>query len=358
MNIGILTGDPELGNVIPKVSKREYMKLDKMRIDDAVVNYVTYKGKQYKFIKITPNMINDDLFKTGYIDFLFYNFYDPVAAKIKSERSYKAISQLLKRFPNKVYPPPKFGKWIEDKCVYYSTLQEKEIPIVPFFCVDKKTYEKTTDKDLFVRETYQKIIDLKWKGVIGKPILGTSGRGLSIYPDLNKTSKYEIYKQIKQQFDKVFYDFKFPKLLFQEKHKEFGSGKRPEIKMYYIGTRFIYGFTTYQNTYYEIGKGPINTKYFMSKQNIRDVKSFARRVLNVVKPFFNNYPLLLTRIDIGCCLDHTSNGFHKKNFFLNEIEYAPAFITSELRGKTKKFLDIKLGNQIINIVNHHTKKNS
>lgn len=353
--IGILTGDPELENYVSKIGKRSsYLNGWFARLNNAVVSYLQHKstGSKYVYVQVTPEMIDDNLFKN--IDFLFYNFMDPVAAKIISDQLYHKIMRILSDNPNKVYPPPKFAKLIADKCSYYKFLQRNNIPVVPFFCILKQDYLDSTrtnnSRKSYVRHLYNRIQSLHWAGFIAKPTLGTSSRGFHLYPRNTNVSVYEIYKQMEKQLHKVFNVYNFPKLLFQEQHSEFGQGRRPELKLYYIGTSYLYGIITFGDTYFEIGKGPKGTPFHLSKQNIHDAKLFARKVLHSIKPLFGSYPLLITRVDIGCCLDHSNTGYDTKNLFLNEIEYAPSYVLSKLPGKYKKYIDIRIAEQIRSII--------
>lgn len=360
--IGILTGDPELGNFLSKIGKRlDYFPNWTVRLNDAVIYFLQNHQKKYKIVKISPDMLDDDLFKK--IDFMFYNFLDPVAAKILSVKTFEMIISIINKHPSKVFPPPKFANLIVDKCKYYTFLEKSQIPVVPFFCLDRNYFLQQTqnaqdDKvKSFVRNLYKEIQDYGWKGFIGKPILGTSSKGFKLYPDFNNQniSIHEVYKQMAIHLKKVFLTYDFPKLMFQEKHAEFGTGLRPELKLYYIGTRFVFGWITWDNQYYLLGKGPKNTKFYLSPQNVKDAKRFSAKVLKVIKPLFQGSPLLVTRIDIGCCLDHTHNKFNAKNFFLNEIEFGPAYILARIPGRFKMYMEQKIGKQMMAILNHKFK---
>lgn len=357
--IGILTGDPELGNAVNRIGKRKaYLNIDKPKLNSAVVRFLRYynKSKKYEFVKLTPDMINDSLFDK--VDFMFYLFLDPVAAKILNNKTYTNLTKLINKYPDKVFPPPSFANLIADKCSYYKYLKKKQIPIVPFKCIKKADYMKERNKTnfSFVKKLHTKFQKQGWKGFIGKPVLGTSGRGFSSFPNFNsRISIFEVYKQMQTQLDRVFLEYDFPKLLYQEKHSEFGQGKRPEMKLYYIGTKYIYGLITYGDTYYEMGKGPKNTKFYLSKKHINDAQSFATKVLQTLKPLHKGFPMLVTRIDIGCCLDHTNNRFNSHNFFLNEVEFAPAYMLSALKSKTKYYIDHQIGKQMLKILNHKFK---
>lgn len=372
LKVGILTGDPELGNFVSKIGKREsYLPNWSARLNNAVVFYLQSQKynitsqKRYVFVKITPDMINPNLFKE--IDFMFYNFLDPVAAKLISNDIYEKIVNIINTNPSKVFPPPEFANLIADKCNYYAFLQRANIPVVPYFCLTKKEFALNTANrnpnkvKYYVRSLYEKIQSMKWKGFIGKPVLGTSSRGFKLYPDFNNSnvSKYEVFKQMAIHLEKVFYKYDFPKIMFQEKHSEFGEGLRPELKLYYNGTKYMFGWVTYGKDYYLIGKGPKNTKFHMTDQNIKDAKAFAGKVLKVIKPLFKGSPMLVTRIDIGCCLDHTNNKYNGANYFLNEVEFGPAYILARIPGKYKMYIDHQIGNQMLKVLDHKfAKKNS
>lgn len=362
ITVGILTGDPELGNLVSKIGKRtNYLDKWTVRLNDAVVYYLqSQKQHKYQFIKITPDMVNDKLFT--FIDYLFYNFLDPVAARIISENVFNNIVELINKNPTKVFPPPRFANMIVDKCKYYKYLQKTNIPVVPFFCIEKNSFEKNVknvnNKNMmksYINTLYHRIESRKWKGFIGKPVLGTSSRGFRLYNNFGTISHYEIKRQLGEHIKKVFYKYNFPKIMFQEKHEEFGTGSRPELKLYYIGTKFMYGWVTYGSTYYQLGKAPKDSKFYMTPTNVTNAKKFAAKVLRVIKPLFKGTPMLVTRVDIGCCLDHTDNKYNMKNYFLNEVEFGPAYILARLPGKYKMYIDHKIGNQIFNILNHKYK---
>jgi hypothetical protein len=207
----------------------------------------------------------------------------------------------------------------------------------------------------YVKELYERIELLGWKGFIGKPVLGTSSRGFKLYNDFGTISHYEIKRQMGVHLKNVFYKYNFPKIMFQEKHSEFGEGLRPELKLYYIGKKFMFGWVTYGSTYIQLGKAPKDSKFYMSPQNVRDAKTFAAKVLRVIQPLFKGSPMLVTRVDIGCCLDHTNNKYNMKNYFLNEIEFGPAYILARLPGKYKMYIDHQIGNQMLNILDHKFK---
>ena len=107
--------------------------------------------------------------------------------------------KLLKKYQTKVYPPLKYTLMIADKCVYYAFLQKHKIPISPFLCLSKNNRKNTSPKNI-----YNQIVEKKWNGFIGKPILGSSGTGFRMYPNMNNVSEYEIYRQMRNHMNYVF----------------------------------------------------------------------------------------------------------------------------------------------------------
>jgi len=350
--ITIITGDPELENYVSKTPTRYWLDVWASRIDDSVVKYLKKKGEGFNITSVKLKDIDEDVFITS--DFVMYNFGDPAAANIISRNISEKLLKLLNEYSYKVYPPIEFGKLVTNKCLYYEKLKQYGIPIVPFFCIESNEYftvknDKVSERS-FYEEIYQKIKKKQWKGFIGKPVLGTSGIGFRMYPNFDEVSKYEIYNQLQKQMKFVFETKQFPMLLLQEKHEEFGSGDIPEIKMYYLDGKYLYAWVTADNKYVMLGKGEKDSKFYITKEHITHFKKFASKVIKFVKMYFGNKPLPLLRIDLGCCLNHESR-HTKGQIFLNEIEYAPAFMLSKIPGKQKLKLDIKIGNQMLKIAN-------
>lgn len=350
-SLAIITGDPEAENYVSKTKSRFWLNNWASRIDNSVVKYLqkTVNKNAYNVINVNLKDIDEDVFIKN--DLIFYNLAGPVSANIISKNISQTLLNLLNKYSSKVYPPVKFGNLIYNKCDYYKHLQDNKIPIVPFFCVNSKEYFDNKNDRSFYEKLYNKILQKKWKGFIGKPVLGTSGIGFRMYPDINNVSKYEIYKQFEKQMKYVFETKQFPILLFQEKHEEFGSGQIPEIKMYYLDGKLIYAWVTADNKYILLGKGEKNTKFYVSKEQITHVKRFAKIVINVIKKTFGNKPLPLLRIDLGCCLNFNDK-YTIGQMFLNEIEYAPAFILAKIPGKLKMNIDIKLAKQMLKIADN------
>lgn len=351
--IAVITGDPELENYVSKTSKRTWLTNWASRIDTSIVKYLE-KNSNYDITNVDIKNINEKVFEEN--DLIFYNMVDPAAANILSKNIANKLSLYMTKYSKKVYPPSNFGKLLENKCDYYKYLENKKIPVVPFFCITAEEYQRKKGRDYY-ESIYNKIVKQGWKGFIGKPVLGTSGIGFRMYPDINNVSKYEFFKQLEKQMDYVFEKHHFPMLLFQEKHEEFGSGDIPEVKMYYLNGKFIYSWVTSDNKYVLLGKGNKTSKYYLSPEKVKHCKAFANNVIKVIKPLFNGLPLPLLRIDLGCCLNYT-NTHTVGQMFLNEIEYAPAFILAKLPGKSKMHLDEKIAKQFINIANAFFKKNS
>ena len=71
------------------------------------------------------------------------------------------------------------------------------------------------------------------------------------------------------------------------------------------------------------------------------------KAIKAVKPMFAGAPMLITRVDFGCCLK--SSGPKEKRFFLNEIEFNPGMYL-HADGQRKFNMDKKIAKQLVKVV--------
>ena len=77
------------------------------------------------------------------------------------------------------------------------------------------------------------------------------------------------------------------------------------------------------------------------------LKQQAKDAIKAVKPMFAGAPMLITRVDFGCCLK--SSGPKEKRFFLNEIEFNPGMYL-HADGQRKFNMDKKIAKQLVKVV--------
>lgn len=380
MRIGIIVGDPEVTDGFLKSSRPWLKHVPKEHIHGpkgpyailknngdikdkvydqkgeyvyiymSVYYYLIHKygndesSQAHHFDLITPNEITRERLMDN--DINFFNFYDPIALAIASVNVDAGIKyeNLLKSLPeDKLYPPLSYTNIQHDKCKYYDYLNKQKIPIIPTTCITISEWRKSKSKRDFVKQFIKKTSSFRQTFV--KPVMGTSGSFTTIYPKESETNSEMIermYKYCTQVFGK-----QYPKIVLQEYHPEFAT-QSVEVRMMFIGDQYKYSIVSES-----IGEGEGaawgmaalknegGTYAFDSKKR-DDLKKLGQKVLKKLTPLFSGLPKLATRIDVGCCL----NG---EKYFVNEIEYAPAFLTSWFKKRDKNMIDVDIAEQIINI---------
>jgi GR25 family glycosyltransferase involved in LPS biosynthesis len=388
MRVGLIVGDPEVDDVVLKSSRSWLRDIPKSHVtgrrgdygvllnkggvkqgSDRPGQYVKIYLSVYHYLRsqthyqhmihfdlIFPKDISYDRLMSN--DINFYNFFDPIALATKDVKKGIEYEKLLRSLPSeKVYPPIHFIDVQHDKCKYYDFLKKNKIPIIPTFCLTKLQWDSAktqTSKLALVKSLFNQSRNLKFKKTFVKPVMGTSGSHVSIYPKDNEKEPASL-KRMYTYFNSVF-SKNYPKVVLQDYHPEFATDS-PEIRMLFIGEKYQYsivskGFSSDEQKTYNLygraeGMAALTTEggtYTLSPDTMKRAKQLGQSVINKLQPLFNPLPKLVTRVDVGCCLN-------KKNMFVNEIEYAPAFFNSWFKNRDGLMNDVAMGNQIINIVN-------
>lgn len=324
------------GNVTNRVVDRNTKYVD---LFVSIYYYLTKKYSNTEFIHfelIYPKEISYDKLMNN--DINFYNFYDPISAGIqgnkknlsKSDKYYK----LLKSLPeDKIYPPIKFYDFQSNKCTYYKYLKKNGIPILPFVCIDEKRWKRNKSVPTIFKQTFV------------KPVGGTSGIDTTLYPKQNET-KEQSMNRMKTFITKIFKK-KYPSLIFQKYDPTFAS-KTEEVRSIYVGDKYQYSIVSKSISEGEgqaYGMALLKQDggtYPFSNQKLSKIKKFGMKVIKLVQKFYGKLPQLNIRVDTGT----TTDG----KLFLNEIEFVGSFFPSWFQNKTNVNIDIKLAEQIINIV--------
>lgn len=388
MKVGLIVGDPEVDDVVLKSSRSWLKTIPKSHVTKRRGDYgiLLNKGgvkqginRPGEYVKIYlsvfhylrsqlhyQHMIHFDLIFPKDIsyerlmsnDINFYNYFDPIALATKDVKKGIEFEKLLRSLPpEKVYPPIKFIDVQHDKCKYYDFLKKNNIPIIPTFCLTKIEWDNAKNqaaKLKLVKSLINNSKKLKFKKTFVKPVMGTSGSHVTLYPkddEKESTTITRLYKYFNGVFAK-----NYPKIVLQDYHPEFATDN-PEIRMLFIGDKYQYsivskGFSSEEQKSYNLygraeGMAALSSEggtYNLPADTLRRAKSLGQNVIKKLQPLFGSLPKLVTRIDVGCCLN-------KKNMFVNEIEYAPAFFNSWFKNRDGLMNDVAMGNQIINIVN-------
>ena len=214
-----------------------------------------------------------------------------------------------------VFPYPSYHKYILDKPQYYTSLQNANIPVVPFF--------RSTPQDVLksIPDFREKVVTNGWKGIIIKPTLAGYSIGIKVYANFSKVSNI----QLKKQFEKMK-KYGYPSFTVAEFVPSFG--KHFEIRTYWINKRYAYSVATLTAVVDDGTEGleVDDTTTFeseggkLSDEIKAKLQTLGRQVIKAIPQYDYGQPFM--RIDFGCCIKASSRC--SDNYFVNEVESLPA----------------------------------
>ena len=284
---------------------------------------------------IMPNEISTRRFKKN--DIVFVIIYDLLESFHLSDKDkFNKFKCALKNSKN-VYPPYDYQKFINNKCIYYKYLANRNIPVAPTHCISRqKWYIKNPEK--YVTNLLKKIKHNKWESVIAKPVYGQESKDFSKFlacDNLPKACKNLDCGQCGEcgnkgklsltcQKGKMMKYFaknipKYGSIVMQEYIKGFDKSN-PEIRTYFINGKYRYSIIT---TSTKVGR-PVQEggKFKIPDKNWKYLMVLAQNVMDTLPKFDLPGMLenpILTRIDIGSGLENVPF-----SYFVNEIEFVPS----------------------------------
>ena len=292
-----------------------------LRIDYAVGYYLQHllikNNVQVDLIEAKDVVVNKT-FRPKEYDLIITQFLSPLAVfQVYKERKGNEYDRMLKRNESKVYPPPSYTAFIEDKCAYGDLLRKHDIPSPPQVCLTKTVYDNAKSKRKLIES-----LQTKWEKltdadeVFAKPILGTGSWGVKVMKKSNT-------KQIESYLKTIFEDKKYPKVMFQPYYPDFGTTFK-ELRYVFVGDKHVSTVTNSLKGEWSRPKQEVRT-YGIDVPQYHMLKNVAKYIIDrILKPRFfkNGLPMLETRVDFGCCLNQVS-GY----YFVNEVEYAGGVLT-------------------------------
>lgn len=268
----------------------------------------------------------------------------------KDGKHHEKLRLIYKKHQDKIYPPIDYESLIYDKCDYYKYLNDKGFPIASTYCISRNEYE--TDKEHFVKQLTHFAIKNKWGKVFAKPVEGSDSLNIKLFETtLTLKSRKKVEEEIIEYMDNIFANkLKYPKIVFQKFMKHFEK-TMPQIRMYYLGNKYQYSIlnmldgSTVRPKQNGDNNG-LNFKYLTFLQTMS-----TNILRNIKKDFFKRHPMLITRIDYGCCL--TNKGGKESNFFINEIEFNPGMYL-HLHGDDRFNFDLKITKQLMKAIKSYS----
>ena len=327
-----------------------------VRIDIAVGYCLKYLYPNDDITLLNINKVTNkelskyDLIINQFMDLLINPFIKKFE---KNGKHHEKLRILYETHKEKIYPPINYENLVYDKCLYYDFLKDVKIPIAPTYCISRSEYN--TDKNSKVGKLLDTAIKERWGKIFAKPVEGAdsiNAVALAKNRRLSTKTRHLIKNDVNNYLNKTFSShMKYPKIVFQKFIKQFESSI-PQIRMYFLGNKLQYSILNMANgeTMRPKNEDPengVNFKYY------KFVKDIAENILKYVRMgFFKKAPLLITRLDFGCCLNNTKK---QDQFFLNEIEFNPGLYL-HLHGEKRFNFDYKVAKQLGRVIAFYKKK--
>jgi hypothetical protein len=272
---------------------------------------------------IHPDEISVRRFKKNHINFVI--IYDLLEAFHLSDKSKFANYKNALKKCNNVYPPYQYQKFINNKCLYYKYLSNKNIPVAPTHCITKEKWY-TRDPEQYVNKLIAKIGRNKWEAVIAKPVYGQESIDFAKFSKCPSTSdglscrKKQINKYLSVRVPK------YKSIVFQEYIPGFDKNN-PEFRTFFINGEYKYCIVTHARTN---GIQPVQEggTFKLPDANYSYLKKLSQTVMDSLPKFDlpgNLRSPILTRIDIGSGLAGVP-----MTYFINEVEFVPSLYIEQI----------------------------
>ena len=324
-----------------------------VRIDVAVgygLKYFIEKGNlDVKYEIIQANEISVSKFKQ--YDLVINQFMDLLIVPFmkmfeKNGVPHKKLFEIFEKSKDRLYPPFEYQRLITDKCKYYEFLRSSGVAIAPTLCVRKTDLQANVNKVLTDLTTF--VRDNKLTSVFTKPVHGTDSTGVRRF-DAVQTPRFKT--DIVKHLRSTFRNKQYPGMVIQKHAKDF-ENRIPQARLYYIGDKYQYTVLTKRGkTFRPRSEDPSSPASDFVP--IACLKRRANKIIKLFKPLFGDRPMLMTRVDFGCCLGAVSPNSNKQcaNFFINEIEFNGGnYVHTDTHAERRFMYDKKLIEQLVKII--------
>lgn len=320
---------------------KPFVRID-VSIAYGILYYLNNKKTKIKFDIIFADEITFE--KLNKYDLIINQFMDllivPYIPKFsKNGVPHEKLRLIYEKLSHKIYPPMNYQNMIYDKCKYYTFLQKHKFKTSPFFCV-YNSKEKTLTNSLNYFKSESKLFV--------KPIHGTDSVNTNLLQDTQ-------LKTLKRYAKKILPQKKYLGFIIQPFFKEFEQNV-PQVRLYHVGTKYMYTVLNDSKGTYR-PKSEVSTDFKHEKtihvKDLEKLKLISQKIIRKIKEvYFKKIPLLITRIDFGCCL---ASMVGSQKYFVNEIEFNPGMYL-HTDGLRRFNMDDVLISQFIKIINLKLKK--
>ena len=296
---------------------------------------------------ITPDEISTTRFKKNHINFVI--IYDLLEAFHLSDKTkFITYKNVLKRC-NNVYPPYEYQKFINNKCLYYKYLSNKDIPVAPTYCISKEKWY-TRNPENYVSNLIKKVKNNKWNSIIAKPVYGQESIDFAKFSTCPTGNTLECRKkQLKK-----YLDIRIPKyksIVIQEYIPGFDKNN-PEIRTFFINGVYKYSIVTHSRTN---GIQPVQEggSYKLPDKDYNYIRKLSQLVMDSLPKLDlpgNLRNPILTRIDIGSGLEGVP-----MTYFINEVEFVPSLYIEQIDNRKYPIIE-EIGNSLLQVGVEYYKK--
>lgn len=286
----------KIGIIVRTKFDPQYREIDtvggRKLIEEVVIERLKKLKPQHKYVLLNLHKLNMKIAKSCDIVWLaFEDFTNLLKEQIhaRSDKSRKSLATYEKTVATllsipTLYPPPRFLKFVHDKCEYYKWLNDTGYTISPTVCV--RTRRPGIDN---VMKTMK-----KWPKTVFKPVLGGETKGLQIYePPYNKTAVAKYFRDARKA--------EYPSIILQRFMPEFATRRNPEIRTVWVGDKLQYAVHTTG-----WGEALKLTKSIPAK-----VRATSKKIIADIEKKYN-FKMTSIRIDWGKTPEF--------GLFINEIE--------------------------------------
>jgi glutathione synthase/RimK-type ligase-like ATP-grasp enzyme len=340
--------------------KKDMTKKQFVRIDVAVGYGLKYYIDQMN--GVTLELIpaeNLSVRKLNQFDLVINQFMDLLIVPFMKQFEqggvpHKKLLNIYENTKTTLYPPFEYHKLIIDKCKYYAFLKSKGVSISPTMCVKKTEYIKNPKKS--IEDLIAFIQTEKLNKVFTKPVHGTDSTGIKLF---NNTKSIAFKKQIKSHIDNLFKGKRYPGMVVQKYAKDFEK-RIPQARLFFIGNKHLYTVLTKRSKTFRPQSETPGSEKTLFPVPMKCLVKRANSIIRIIKKeYFGKMPMLLTRVDFGCCLKTVSKDSNKQclNFFINEIEFNGGNYVHMDNNKERRFMyDKKIIQQLIKVIKYKQKK--
>lgn len=322
-----------------------------VRLDVAIAYCLKFLYPNKNITILPAEKISNSEFKK--YDLIINQFMDllivPFMKKFeKKEIPHEKLRLIYENHKDKIYPPVQYANLIYDKCSYYTYLEKIGMPVAPTLCISRDEY--ISDKYGSAKLVTKLARKQRWKKIFAKPVHGTDSGNIKLIGadiSLTKKTEKEITEQVVEYMDNTFRNLRYPSIVFQKFFKDFEKTV-PQIRMYYIGDEYQYSILNYSDGSTERPKQ--DSKYGVQFRQLDHLKKACDKIIKSYDKFFKGAPVLISRIDFGCCLSSTGKKANK--FFVNEIEFNPGLYL-HMDGDNKFNFDYKISRQLGSVFQHY-----